>query len=501
MTEDEAIIKLKQKTEEIDKKDIIIKYKDYSTTITPEQIELKIDFNEAVKKAKQIGKTNNILIDNYSILKTNLLKTNIDSEISYNKEILINMLKNINAEIPGAIQEPSYEIVKDKLIITKGEDGISVKIEELEELIIKNIKNQLCDKVEEIEIPVENKEPKDINIEEIYKEVYKEPTNASIQEEPFKLNVEKNGLDFKITIDEAKELLKQDKEKYEIPLKITTPKIKTEDLGNKIFKQTLSKYTTIYDAGNRSRSTNIAIAARTLNGKIILPGETFSYNKTLGDRTKEKGYQLGGAYVGGKVVSAYGGGICQVSTTLYNAVLYANLGIVERYNHSYAVSYVPAGRDATVSYGGKDFKFKNTRKYPVKINASAKNGVINISLVGIKEEKEYDIEIRSSVLSTTPYSTVYQNNSSLAEGKQKVIQVGHTGLKSKAYKIVKYNGKIISNTLLSADTYQPMNRIIEKGTKKVKPSEKPAASKPQEKPSTSKPENKIEEADIIENED
>ena len=468
LTEEEAKNKLQKKAEEIYKKDITLEYKEYNETITPEQIEAEFNFDEAVKEAYSIGKTNNIIIDNFTILKANILKTNIDIQIKYNKEILSDMIKNMDKEIPGAVKEVSYEIDDDKLLITKGAAGVAINEEKLEKQIIENIKNQFNNKEEKEQIPVTKKEEEKINIEQIYKEIYKEPQDAYVEQEPFKLHVEENGLDFEITMDEAKELLKEEKETYEIPLKITKPKVKTEDLGDKIFKQTLSKYTTIYDAGNTSRSTNIAIATRTINGTIILPGETFSYNKVLGNTTKEKGYQLGGAYVGGKVVQAYGGGICQVSTTLYNAVLYANLEIVERYNHSYAVSYVPAGRDATVSYGGKDFKFKNTRTYPVKIVASAKNGVVSISLTGIKEEKEYEIELKSKVLSTTPYQITYQNNSSLPEGKQKIIQKGYNGLKSKAYKTIKYNGKVISTTLLSADTYQPMNRIIEKGTKTIK---------------------------------
>lgn len=468
LTEEEAKNKLQQKAEEIYKKDITLEYREYNETVTPEQIEAEFDFEEAVKEAYSIGKTNNIIVDNFNILKANILKTNINLQINYNKEVLSDMIKNMDKEIPGAVKEVSYEIDDDKLIITKGAAGVSINEEKLEEQIIENIKKQFNDIAEKEEIPVENKEEEKINLEQIYKEIYKEPKDAYIEQEPFKLHVEENGLDFEITMDEAKELLKEEKATYEIPLKITKPKIKTEDLGDKIFKQTLSKYTTIYDAGNTSRSTNISIATKTINGTIILPGETFSYNKVLGNTTKEKGYQLGGAYVGGKVVQAYGGGICQVSTTLYNAVLYANLEIVERYNHSYAVSYVPAGRDATVAYGGKDFKFKNTRTYPVKIVASAKNGVVSISLTGIKEEKEYEIELKSKVLSTTPYQITYQNNSSLPEGKQKIIQKGYNGLKSKAYKTVKYNGKVISTTLLSSDTYQPMNRIIEKGTKTTK---------------------------------
>ena len=493
MSKEEAENVINDKIQVILKRDITLKLDEYTTTITPEQIEMKFDYEGALNKAQNIAKTNNILIDNYQILKTNILKTNINMQITYNKEILSDMIKNINLEIPEAVKQVTYEINDDKLIITNGKSGIEVQEDKLEEKIIGNVKDQLKDVINDIKIPTKEVEAEKIDIEKIHDEIYREAKDAYIEEDPFKLHVEENGLDFNISMEEAKKIVKEEKEEYEIPLKITKPKVRTEDLGDKIFKQTLSKYTTIYDAGNTSRASNIALACKTINETIIQPGETFSYNKVLGNTTKEKGYKLGGAYVGGKVVQAYGGGICQVSTTLYNSVLYANLEIVERYNHSYAVSYVPAGRDATVSYGGKDFKFKNNRNYPIKIVANAKNGVVNISLKGIKEDKEYDIEISSSVLSTTPFETTYQDNNTLAEGKQKIIQKGHNGYKSKAYKTVKYNGKVISKTLLSSDTYKPMNRIIEKGTKK-------SSSKSSDE-TTSKSDEKIEEAEVTENED
>ena len=489
-TQEEAREQIEKIVEEKAKEDITLQYREYNTAITPEQIETNFDIEEALTTANSIGRSNNILVDNFAILKANLFKTHIQMNMKHNDEALTKMIQNIDGEIPGALKEPSYEISKKKLIITKGTDGIVVKEQQLKDTIVKAINEGLSKEAATIEIPVEHQQAKDIDLDQIYKEVYKEPKDAYIEEKPFKLHIEEQGLDFAISMDKAKKILEKDKKTYTIPLKIINPKIKTADLGDKLFKETLSKYTTIYDAGNASRGTNIQIAARTINGTIILPGETFSYNGVLGNTSKDKGYQLGGSYVNGKVVPAYGGGICQVSSTLYNAVLYANLQIVERYNHSYSVSYVPAGRDATVSYGGKDFKFKNSRTYPVKIVANAKNGVISVALKGIKEEKEYDIELTSTVLSTTPYATTYQENKDLKEGKQKVIQVGHEGKKSKAYKIVKYNGKTISKTLLSSDTYRPMNRIIEKGTKKDE-------TKTKEK----EDDTKIEKAAVTENED
>ena len=276
LTKEELIEKLNTKTKEILKNEIELVYKEYSTTIVPEQIELTFNFDNAIAQAQKIGKTNNILIDNYDILKTNIFKTNINMEINYNKEILLDMIKNIDPELPGAIKNVSYEIDKNKLIITKGEAGISINQEEMEKLIIENINNQLKDIKNVVNIPVIFEEPENIDIEKIYEEIHKEPKDAYIEENPFKLHIEEQGLDFDISMEEAKEIINKNEKTYTIPLKITEPKVKVEDLGNKIFKETLSKYTTIYDAGNTSRATNIAIAAKTINGTIILPGETFS---------------------------------------------------------------------------------------------------------------------------------------------------------------------------------------------------------------------------------
>ncbi len=439
----------------------------YESIIKLEDMGLTVNAKDAIKKSIEIGKTNNIIIDNYSILKSMLFKTKLNLDVDINEDKFKDMIKKIQAELPEAVKEYSYDIKDEELIITNGKAGKIIDEDKFKKEIIENIKEQFNNSVNSIEIPTKDAEPSKIDIEKIYNEVHKEAKDAYIVEQPFELHKEEEGIDFKISIDEAKKMLEEEKDTYKIPLKISTPKVKVKDLGDKLFKDTLSKYTTIYDSSNTNRASNIALAAKTINGTILLPGETFSYNGKLGNTTKEKGYKPGGAYVGGKIVQTYGGGICQVSSTLYNAVLYANLGIVERYNHSYSVSYVPAGRDATVSYGGKDFKFKNTRSYPIKIVANAKNGVASISIKGIKEEKEYQIELTSTVLSTTPCSVVYEDNNALEEGKQKVIQVGHSGQKSIAYKIVKYNGKTISKTVLSKDTYKPMNKIIQRGTKKT----------------------------------
>jgi vancomycin resistance protein YoaR len=147
-------------------------------------------------------------------------------------------------------------------------------------------------------------------------------------------------------------------------------------------------------------------------------------------------------------------------------VLRANLEILSRRNHSYIVSYVDIGTDATIAYPTTDFQFKNNRNYAIKVVASAKNGILKIDILGVKEETEYEVVIESEVTQVIPYTTKTTQNSSLAEGTQNVLVKGVNGYKSITYKILKLNGVTVSKTVLSEDTYKPMTREVEVGTKK-----------------------------------
>ena len=129
-------------------------------------------------------------------------------------------------------------------------------------------------------------------------------------------------------------------------------------ISTEAFPDTLSEFSTRYAASNVNRTTNLRLAANQINGTVLMRGETFSYNDGVGERTIAAGYKEAPIYVSGRVEDGLGGGICQITTTLYNAAVFANLEIVERTNHQFVPSYVGAGRDATVVYGAIDFKFK-----------------------------------------------------------------------------------------------------------------------------------------------
>ena len=462
LSREEAKEKIDSIYNEKKQKDILLKYEDYDATINPELIDTKYDTDRAIEEAISIGKSGNIIVNNYNILFAIIGKKDIKVNIEINEDETKKTIESIGSNIPGAVVEPDYYIEEDKLIITKGKAGLKIDTDNLVEKIKENLKDINVNQ-EFIEIPVINKEPEQINIEKIHEEVYKEVQDAYYTKDPFTIHPEVEGVDF--NIEEAEKILQEDKEQYEIPLTITKPKVTTAQIGSEAFPNLLATYSTKYDGGNTDRTTNLRIACQKINDKVILPGETFSYNKALGERSAATGYKNAKVYENGQVVDGIGGGICQISSTLYNSVLMSNMEIVERRNHQFVTSYTPAGRDATVVYGMTDFKFKNTRTYAVKIKASCSNGIATVSIYGIKEENEYTVSFSTKTISTIPYTIQYVDDNTLAAGTEKVKQAGANGVITETYIIKSLNGKVVSSKLLSKDTYNAMQRIILRGTK------------------------------------
>lgn len=463
LTREEAKTKIEAVYNDKKQKDITLKYKDFETTLSQDILETNYDIEKAVNEAITTGKNGNIITNNYNILFALIGKKNIKIDMIINEEQTEKAIEDIQTNLPETIEEPDYYIEENKLIITPGKEGLKISTENLINKIKKNLQSMTTNE-EYVEIPVEKAWPNKIDLEQIHSEIYKEVQDAYLTRDPITIHPEVEGIDF--DIEETKKILEEDKEKYEIPLKITKPSVTTIDLGSEAFPNKLSTYTTRYDGGDKNRSTNLEIACEKINDKIILPGETFSYNKTLGARTTTAGYKTAKVYENGAVVDGIGGGICQISSTLYNAVLKANLEIVERRNHQFITSYVPEGRDATVAYGITDFKFKNSRKYAIKIKATASNGVATIDIYGIKEDTEYQITFDTKTISTIPFTTKYTDDNTLPVGIEEIKQKGANGSVTETYIIKSLNGQVVSNTLLSKDTYSAMPRIILRGTKK-----------------------------------
>ena len=442
-------------------KQIYLTYNEYETSVTYKSLEVDYQIKNAVKEAYNIGREDNIFKNNVDILKAWIKGQDVDLEAVIDSDMISQISQNINNNVEGTVVQPSYYIEKDKLIITSGKAGLKVDEKQLLEDIYKVLDIKTEDE-QNLTIPMVNAKPEKIDIEKIHQEVYKEVKDAYYTKEPFEIFPEVEGVDF--NVEEAKKLLEVEQEQYEIQLTITKPKKTVNQIGTEAFPDLLATFSTNYNASNKNRTTNLRLAAQKINGTVLLPEKEFSYNKIVGERTVQAGYKEASVYSGGQVVDGIGGGICQISSTLYDAVVMANLNVTTRRNHQFVTSYLPAGKDATVVWGSQDFKFIKTRKNPIKIEAKVNGGVATVSIWGVREDVEYDISIETKKIATIAYTTQYIEDPSLAVGEQKVVQQGTNGSKVEAYKVVKQNGKVVSRTLLSKDTYNAMKKIVHVGT-------------------------------------
>ena len=464
MSKEDAKALLDERNAKNQEKQLVLKYGDLENKVTYLSLAVNYQIDEAINNAYNIGRDGNIFENNLYILKTWKDGENIELKATVDTEKLNQVVQNINNTIQGAVVQPSYEVKDDKLIIKSGKSGIKVDEQKLSEYIYTAVTTETDAQEQTIEIPVITSEPDPIDIDKIHSEVYKEVKDAYYTKDPFTIYPEQKGIDF--DVESAKALIQEPKEQYEIQLTITKPSKTVKEIGTEAFPDLLGVCKTNYAASNKNRTTNLILAAGKINGTVLLPGEEFSYNGVVGKRTVEAGYKNAATYSNGQVVDDIGGGICQISSTLYDAAVFANMDITVRRNHQFVTSYLPAGKDATVVWGSQDFKFKNSRKYPVRITATVSGGVATVQIWGVKEDVEYDISIETKQISTIKYTTQYVEDPSLPAGTQKVTQAGANGRKVQAYKVMKLNGQVVSRTLLSTDTYRAMTRIVRVGTKK-----------------------------------
>jgi vancomycin resistance protein YoaR len=256
--------------------------------------------------------------------------------------------------------------------------------------------------------------------------------------------------------------------KAQAPLPITAasrearPRISLDDL--KPITATLASFTTNLGGSSRNRVHNVSLACKAVDGTVLLPGDVFSYNDVVGPRVPSAGFREAPVIIKGKLEKGTGGGICQVSSTLYNAVLLADLEIVRRSHHAFPVHYLPAGRDATVVDGAIDFRFKNRLAHPVAIDAKVVGGRVVMSLYGHPDDKR-EVEIVSSHVSRIPAGMKTVSDPRLARGRRIVEERAKIGRRVTVSRVVKKDGTVLRNEVISHDYYRPFDGVVRVGTR------------------------------------
>ncbi len=251
-----------------------------------------------------------------------------------------------------------------------------------------------------------------------------------------------------------------------LPLPVTPlyPDVTVADLRQTGIREIWSSFVTVFDAADTNRTANIRLSARRINGHILYPGQVFSFNQVVGPRDREHGFKEALEIVDGEFVPGIGGGVCQVSSTLYNAVLLANLPIAERTNHSKPLGYVGLGRDATVAYGSLDFKFVNDTGAPVVILAETAKNRLTVGIVG-REPLAVAVDIVAADRHVIPPAVVKKQDRELYLGETKVDKQGKPGFEVTTMRVVRANGRELKRELLARDRYLPENTVVKVGTR------------------------------------
>jgi vancomycin resistance protein YoaR len=322
-------------------------------------------------------------------------------------------------------------------------------------------------------------------IKDIAKEIDREPVNAKISIRNGSISLtddipgQKADTD-KVLKDIEKEVdgmikgdIKENKAVIPIAVNMIDAKIKKSAL--EMIKDKVSTFSTVFNPADANRTENLAVAAKAVNGKLIMPGDKFSLNKTLGPRIIENGYTEAPVIINNKLEPGIGGGICQVATTLYNAVLRADLKVDERYHHAFPVGYIQPGQDATISGDALDLKFENQLQYPIYIESYITNNKFIVNLYGYSSDKSKRIEIYSEIVETYTPKIVYIDDPTMDEGKQQVEVQEHTGYKVNTYKLIYKNNVLVNKEFLYTDVYDPVDGVVKRGTKKTSVTVKPAS--------------------------
>ena len=461
LTVDESISALeKQYQEDIQDSNVILTIEDQEFTVNL-QDNLTFDISDQVNKIADLS--NNFLTRGYNFLFNR--HYNVGATIN-DDELLATQITASGILNYNTLVKTSYEIQDNQIVFTKGTSGKTAETDSVAATIKQALKDYDFKNKISYE-PVDHELKNEDEMNSLHKELANGAKNATLDKNNNYAIVDSQvGASF--DLEEATKKYNQTAEgkKFTVAATIIEPEITKEMLEQNLFKDVLGTYTTNV-SGTSVRKNNVRLSGEKCNDVILLPGEEFSYNETVGKRIKENGFGEAAAYLNGETVQEVGGGVCQTSSTLYNAVLLSNLEITERSNHTYVSGYVPIGRDATVSWGGPDFKFKNNKNYPIKIVMSYSNNKQTAQIYGTKEDNTY-VEITSKQLSSIPFTTKYENDPSLPEGQEVVVQKGTNGAKAQSWRnIYDENGNLISSTKEAYSVYKGHEEIISKGTMKV----------------------------------
>lgn len=395
LTYDEALEKVKNEPL-LSNQNIYVMCNNETYTIPGSEAGLTAELEATVDKAMHYGKTKNIMIDGFANSLQLFTRHTVVPNANVDEAIVREKLSEFGKKLYGELIEHSMEVGDGIIICTPGQSGFDNNTDKAWEQVKNAITNE---KFNGINVSLSGGSPKDLTVLDVDNFIWAEERNATFELVDNEISIvpEQDGrIIDKSAVAEIVPNIQEGGGVIEIPFTTIPAAITAADLESKLFNATIASYSTSYGSSSANRCANVANAASKINGKILLPGEVFSFNDTVGRRTAANGFYSAPEYVDGQTVQGIGGGTCQVSSTLYNAVLYSDISIVSRTNHMFPVGYCPLGQDATVADSGVDFKFVNSMDYPIKISAVTGGYRVTVSIIGTQRDEPRTVKISNS---------------------------------------------------------------------------------------------------------
>lgn len=453
MTKEEAKAAIEASLTDTTQQEVKVILPDKVLTFAPQQDTVLIDVDAAVEEAYAYGRTSTSPFAMARAIKAAQRRRNdldISTSLTVDTDYIQNLIDTTAAEVASQVTESvvTTDETAHTITVTIGSPGRSINTQELYDLVYNAFINQ---DYSDIDFEYKMDYPAMVQLDTLYEQLTVEPKDAVYNTDTEAIDAEAVGYTPDMPLDQANEALATaaSGETLTFTFTETQPTVTAAQLDELLFRDTLVEYGSPYTS-NSNRTRNLELACEAIDGTILNPGDVFSFNGIVGERTAEKGYKEAIVYVSGKSESELGGGVCQVASTIYYCAMYADLEIVQRTEHAYIVTYVPGGLDATVYFGSLDFQFKNSTDYPIKVRTYLSGGKCWVELIGTNINNK-SVEIESQRVSSTPYQTITTSDPD-------EVQSGYTGY---VYKITRYVYE--NGVLVRTDSTEDLDKLGSSG--------------------------------------
>jgi len=430
-------------------------------TVTAEEAGLVFSGYEAAQIAYQFGRSNNIFANSQTFLRGHISPIDIDPLTLFAADRgLVSAAVHEAAIEMDLLAQGMFEVVDDHLLVVKGRLVVVFDEDTVVDMIIDAFSSGARTP---IHYDAESTEPEPINLALIHESLFSEPVDSVFDIELGEATEHVVGIDFDLPLAESILNAAAMGEEVLIPLIIIEPEITQEYLTAVLFRDTLA-YSTTRLTGDENRNTNIHLASEEINGMILNPGDQFDFNTVVQQRTAARGFRPAGAFSGTEVIQSVGGGICQVSSTIYHALLHTDIQVDTRINHTLVVTYLPLGMDAAVAWGGPHFAFTNTTPFPLRIVIYRDGLNLHARLEGT-QTSPYRIVPEGVYINSVGFPTTYRDYPGLPAGQTRVYSAGRIGHVVDVFqRFYDENNNLVRREFVMRSSYRPVPQIVLRGT-------------------------------------